>query len=316
MEAIIPVRARLAFVGLSFVATLTFACTAGSQLSGGHASKAKDDGDGRRPSEQGEGLVGYLRDPDDVHFVNANGRVGATAEAKAVVTDDGSSPEGLDVCLQLVTTSALKSIVGSGAAFGGDGVRTLASSTVEADGSFRVSADADGALAADAVLAINVAGKCAHAGSTPLEPAAARIAFKPANAKGFKTAAAQFPEYLDGEVETPSDDAPATPDAQICGPNDPGVCDSRFVVELYETDGTRIPGAFAIDITAQDGAPKPVTSGFKDVPQSVDLYVNGGHEYLIDVSAPGYQRAQVRLDASGIASRAVPAPITKLRLSK
>lgn len=134
------------------------ACQANDFNSNPAQTKANDDG--RRPSEKGEGVVGYLRAPEELKYERKDGMIHIRGGEKAVVKSDGSAPTGLAICLQTIGTQQfIDRAHKQDVRFGGLGIETLAETTVNADGSF-VLESADRKFSKDRILAINATGQC------------------------------------------------------------------------------------------------------------------------------------------------------------
>jgi len=115
-------------------------------------NKPSTQGDGKRPSEEGEGLIGYLRSPDAVKTTTNGVQREFFGEAGAIVATRGT-PEGLDVCaLQL--TDNLESTVSLP-----QHQIVLATTKATKDGSFRLSLLETTALSVRHI-GLDVSGRC------------------------------------------------------------------------------------------------------------------------------------------------------------
>lgn len=201
-------RLRVAMI-LSALLVLAAACNA-SQFRGDSKSNKSDD-DGRRPSEQGEGLVGYLTDPSQVEYRRGDGKIVVQGGAGSVATGQGQV-EGLSVCLQQIAKEELKSILGARGKFGGGAVTTLALGVAMADGSFELTAE-ETALDLAKLLSLNVTGQCnAQGGESELYASRTSIVFKDAADEApFGGGDVLFPEYADAWADgdsVPDDKVP------------------------------------------------------------------------------------------------------------
>lgn len=140
------------------------ACNASTFGSDGSASGNPNDG--RRPSETGEGLIGYLRDPEALEYERSNGALSIRGDEGAIAVGQGS-PAGLTVCLQQAAAATVRAILAAGQQFGGSDVSTLAETLASADGSFAISVPEKEVDQAK-LLSINVTGQCQDGAPTSL----------------------------------------------------------------------------------------------------------------------------------------------------
>lgn len=157
-----PFISRFAIVAAA--ATWLHACNA-STFGSGNAKSEKSD-DGRRPSETGEGLVGYLRDPEALEYQRSNGALSIRGGSGAIAVDQGS-PAGLTVCLQQAAAATVEAILNAGQQFGGSDVTTLAETQADADGGFAFSVPEE-QVDQTKLLSINVTGQCRGGAPTSL----------------------------------------------------------------------------------------------------------------------------------------------------
>ncbi len=171
---------------------LTLACT-----SSGFTGPSKKVGDGRRPSEGGEGVGGYLRDPNDVRYERTENQVIVAGDAGAIVSDKGTV-EGLEICLIGISEDSLKQVLAQDRSLSGEGVKVIAKSNSAADGSFKITGDLS-ALSSDDFITLDVTGFCATE-RVLLKNASKSIVFKNPNKDGGFSEASSFEEL--GEEES------------------------------------------------------------------------------------------------------------------
>jgi hypothetical protein len=207
------------------------------------STKDKAD-DGRRPSEQGEGVVGYLRDPGSVEYREEGGTVIVSAPAGAVTAQGDGSVDGLPVCLQQATRDVVKSIYDTATGFGGEGVKTLTDGLVAGDGSFALEVEA-AAVDPELLVAVNVAGDCLAPSSAAWSPVANSVVFKDlAGDAGFGGADYYFPELVLAMTGT------------IC--TEPGEfdgCDRPFMFFAEDEVGNKIAEVVVSILRADQSAP-------------------------------------------------------------
>jgi hypothetical protein len=145
------------FHGLSLILMLvTSGChqnsvnfIAGSNLT---RNKPTNQGDGKRPSEEGEGLIGYLNSPDAVHGAKNGNQIEFFGNAGAILSTTGT-PKDLDVCALSIGENLEE--MGSKS----QSYPILASTKALDDGSFRLSIP-ESNLASVGIMGLDVSGKC------------------------------------------------------------------------------------------------------------------------------------------------------------
>ncbi len=138
-------------ISLMLFALVASSCNAGSfgdKSSTNNKSKADDK---PRPSEQGEGVVGYLVDPNQVRYTEDGGKTTVSGDPGAV--EFAGEAKSYEACLQELSEDALNAIVDGGSAFSAD---VKGRGEVNEDGSFSITMDG----APTGVLAVNVSGFC------------------------------------------------------------------------------------------------------------------------------------------------------------
>jgi len=122
---------------------------AGSNLT---RNKPTNQGDGKRPSEEGEGLIGYLNSPDAVHGAKNGNQIEFFGNAGAILSTTGT-PKDLDVCALSIGENLEE--MGSKS----QSYPILASTKALDDGSFRLSIP-ESNLASVGIMGLDVSGKC------------------------------------------------------------------------------------------------------------------------------------------------------------
>jgi len=283
------------------VATLLAAC--GSKSLFGSGGKSNKD-DGRRPSEQGEGVVGYLRDPSQVEYQRTDGQVVVKGLAGAVVRGEGSV-DGLPVCLQQIAAADLKSLLSARSKFGGAVVKTLALGAANADGSFSLAAS-DASLDAAKLLSINATGQCtAEGGESELFASRTSVVFKDLNGStGFNGGDVLYPEFADA-WHGPTNEAPTPPEAPP--PPKPFFCSAKapecpIPLKLDIADSVTQDPITTYLVEFYDGqcAPEskdctPFSLGSFDFSGETPYYPDGS--YYFTVSAKGYNEFSGKINA-------------------
>lgn len=165
-----------------FVA-LSYAC-ASSRFGGVGSTKNKSkDDDKPRPSEQGEGVVGYLTDPGALQYSDKDGKITVSGNPGAVAAADDTALENIEACLQQIEVERLSKILQDQSDLGGPGVTVIAKGQVQADGSFSLAADA----APTGVLAVNVSGHCNTLPAAAFDHAGSSVVFQRPGNQGFAT---------------------------------------------------------------------------------------------------------------------------------
>ncbi len=135
---------------------MLFTLVASSCNSGSFGDKSstnnKSKGDDKpRPSEQGEGVVGYLVDPNQVRYSENGGNTTVSGDPGAV--EFAGQAQTYEACLQELSEDSLNEIVGGGSAFSAD---VKGRGAVNEDGSFSITMEGT----PSGVLAVNVSGFC------------------------------------------------------------------------------------------------------------------------------------------------------------
>jgi hypothetical protein len=199
---------------------LTLACT-----SSGFTGPSKKVGDGRRPSEGGEGVGGYLRDPNDVRYERSENKVIVAGDAGAIASDSGKV-DGLEICLIGVAEETLRQILAQDRSLSGEGVQVLARSNSAGDGSFKIVGDLTGFSTGD-FITLDVTGFCAT-DRIPLKNASKSIVFKNPDDKGGFSEASSF---VGGGAEESASNA----NGQIfC--KDPSECEIQLSLKIVGSD--------------------------------------------------------------------------------
>lgn len=200
--------------------SLTLACT-----SNGFTGPSKKVGDGRRPSEGGEGVGGYLRDPNDVRYERSENKVIVAGDAGAIASDSGNV-DGLEICLIGVAEDTLRQILAQDRALSGDGVQVLARSNSAGDGSFKIVGDLTGFPTGD-FITLDVTGFCAT-DRIPLKNASKSIVFKNPDDKGGFSEASSF-------VGVGAEESASNANGQIfC--KDPSECEIQLSLKIVGSD--------------------------------------------------------------------------------
>lgn len=280
-----------------------------SQLSGKGSSdspKAKDDKDGSRPSEEGEGLLGYLTDPSRVR-VKKDGDQLVVSAPKGTVKAEGGAVEGLPVCVQQVAKDALQALVKAKGGFGGDSVKTLAEGKAAANGSFSLAvpaADVDAAR----LLTVNVTGRCADA---PMDFAKVGLVFKdPASTLPFGKLASIVDDG-GGIVTGSTEVGGAGGSRNLCKAADPLDC-AEFYFDVYEADTEDD----IFDMTIKLYAPAAncnasVITGCGEAKGSFQFasgdaaYFDEGAVYIYEITSPTHKEIHGEMVASDGSSLAI-----------
>ncbi len=245
------------------IALLAFACNA-QNFSG--KSSTKNKADGSRPSEQGEGVVGYLTDPKAVNYQEHAGKLTVSGGAGAVKSDAGSV-DGLPICLQQISKADLATIVGASGKFAGASVTNLATGSVQADGSFAMSVDST-AVDKEKLIALDASGACASGTEPNLDQSGKSLVFKdPADQSTFGGSA----DYTATTSVEPDLSA-------LCFQKDDASCDQVVSFDVIDADsGAAIP-SFKADFTEASTSAyvgtESLAPGDKMKYQSADYYVS------------------------------------------
>lgn len=280
------------------LASLLAACGTSSLFSGGKSNKD----DGRRPSEQGEGVVGYLKDPSQVEYQRTDGQVVVKGLAGAVLR--GEAPVGgLPVCLQQIAAADLKSLLSARSKFGGAVVKTLALGAAKADGSFSLSTS-EANLDAAKLLSINVTGQCtAEGGESELFASRTSVVFKDLSGNTpFNGGDVLYPEYA-GAWESPTNEPPE-PEPPL--PPKPFFCTAKapecpMALKLDVADSITQDPITSYVVTFYDLSCAPDAKGCK--PNEIASLVFSGEtpyypngSYYFNVSAKGYNDFNGKVD--------------------
>ncbi len=268
-------RAMLTTILLVF---LTLACT-----SSGFNGPSKKVGDGRRPSEGGEGVGGYLRDPNDVRYERTDNKVIVAGDAGAIVSDTGTV-EGLEVCLIGVSEDLLKQVLAQDRSLSGEGVKVIAKSNSAVDGSFKITGDISELSSGD-FITLDVTGFCATE-RVLLKNASKSIVFKNPNNDGGFSEASSFEELSEKESSAVSDGT------IFCA--ETAECEKQLNLKIIGSDtgeallDVRIE-AFPSDCSADSVANKKCDKLDKiSLEEPREIGIASG-EYLFKISCFGYE---------------------------
>ena len=257
---------------------LTLACT-----SSGFTGPSKKVGDGRRPSEGGEGVGGYLRDPNDVRYERTDNKVIVAGDAGAIVSDKGTV-EGLEICLISVAEESLRQVLAQDRSLSGEGVKVLARSNSAGDGSFKITGDISELSSTD-FITLDVTGFCATE-RILLKNASKSIVFKNPNKEGGFSEASSFEEI--GEEE----ESEVSVGKIFCEKFKE--CEKQFILKIIGNDtGEALKGvgieAFPIECSAEsikNDECDSIEKIFLD--ESTELGI-ASEDYLFRVSSFGFE---------------------------
>lgn len=136
---------------------------AGSGLKGPKAENHPK-GDGRRPSEQGEGIAGYLADPSGVLFETTGPQWIITIPDGNLRSRQGTTTEKVLVCIQTVFGTTVESLRQSkGRIIAGPEIQTLTQKTANEAGGIQIRISPP-TVTQDSFLALNVSSLCSVGG--------------------------------------------------------------------------------------------------------------------------------------------------------
>jgi hypothetical protein len=252
------------------------ACT-----SSGFTGPSQKVGDGRRPSESGEGVGGYLTDPNAVRYERSETKVVVSGDAGSIQSDFGSV-KGLVVCLISVNKDLLQQIFINDLPLSGDGVRVIGSDSSAEDGSFKVEGDVKDISSGD-LVALDVTGLCAK-GQMPLKDATRSIVFMDPQVEGGFSEASPLADEDKNE---------ATNDSVFC--EEPAKCKKTIDFKILASDSGEKLTEVTIEAYANDCAGKQMAEGkecstidsiYLGKLTSVGLFSDG---YQFRVLNPGYK---------------------------
>jgi hypothetical protein len=153
------------------VVILGIAACAGSSMQGhvqvpgrDKAPDNKPSGDGRRPSEQGEGIAGYLTNPSQVNFQSEGSDWIIDVKNGSIQPQQDSAGARVHVCIQTLVAEAAESLKSSrGTLSAGPDLLTISKGISNADGGFagRIPIPK---VTKDSVLVLNVSSQCSSSG--------------------------------------------------------------------------------------------------------------------------------------------------------
>lgn len=127
------------------------------------APENKPSGDGRRPSEQGEGIAGYLADPSQVNFKSEGAEWVIDVKNGSIRPQQDSAGARVQVCIQTLDYEAAESLKSSRGALAAGPVLTILKGISNEEGGFagRIPFPK---VTKDSVLVLNVSSLCSTSG--------------------------------------------------------------------------------------------------------------------------------------------------------
>ncbi len=264
----------------TFLVCFTLACT-----STGLTGPSKKVGDGRRPSEGGEGVGGYLRDSNDVRYERTDNKVIVAGDSGSIVSDSGNV-DGLEICLIGVSEELLRKILVEERSLSGDGVEVVARSKSASDGSFYIEGDLS-VFPQGNLITLDVTGFCAT-DRLPLKNASKSVVFKnPDSAGGFADVSSYIKEVEEDTVDTSEGEV-------FCKVF--GKCEKELTLKIIDSSTGESLNQVSVEAFAMDCATKSILDSLCEPVDNIFLgdatqIGFNAEEYYLKFSSPGYKPA-------------------------
>jgi hypothetical protein len=276
------------------LATLLAVALTACSSSSFKSQDTKASSESKRPSDEGEGVAGYLTDPEGLTYETSEGDIRVSGGKGAVTASSGSVTDLL-VCLAKVRKNAFIQAANAKGELDQEAVTLLAETRPSADGSFTV--ETESKLDADDLIAVAVATTCESTGAKVAKDSRNLVFRDQSHADPFDT--------LDLELETDgptkSTDSGKSPLRFLCL-EETADCTEGFVLTVVDGDsGKTMPAKVSAFRACKTEAESVNIEKECDFLDSVEIsdetkVFHNKTEMFLTVSADGYRPWQMFLN--------------------